>query len=70
MPRNFLRSREIILEKKNLFGLTLAELETELAPLPKFRAKQIAAWIYQRGVISFDEMNDLSKNLRATLAEK
>lgn len=58
------------MEKKNLFGLTLDELETELSPLPKFRAKQIAAWIYQRGVTSFDEMNDLSKNLRGELAEK
>ena len=58
------------MEKKNLFGLTLAELETELAPLPKFRAKQIAAWIYQRGVTSFDEMQDLPKKLRGELAEK
>lgn len=58
------------MSKKNLFGLTLAELETELADLPKFRAKQIAAWIYQRGATSFDEMTDLSKNLRAELQEK
>ena len=58
------------MDKKNLFGLTLAELENELADLPKFRAKQIAAWIYQRGATSFDEMTDLSKNLRAELAEK
>ncbi|MBQ6976705.1 MAG: 23S rRNA (adenine(2503)-C(2))-methyltransferase RlmN [Selenomonadaceae bacterium] len=58
------------MDRKNLFGLTIAELETELSPLPKFRAKQIAAWIYQRGVILFDEMNDLPKNLRAELAEK
>lgn len=55
------------MEKKNLFGLTLAELETELADLPKFRAKQIAQWIYQRGAISFGDMTNLSKNLRADL---
>lgn len=58
------------MERKNLFGLTLAELETELSSLPKFRAKQIAAWIYQRGVTSFNKMSDLSKNLRGELAEK
>ncbi len=58
------------MERKNIFGLTLDELETELLPLPKFRAKQVAAWIYQRGVTSFDEMSDLSKNLRGELAEK
>ena len=58
------------MEKKNLFGMTLAEMEQELSNLPKFRAKQIAAWIYQRGANSFEEMTDLSKNLRAELAEK
>ena len=58
------------MEKKNLFGLTLEELETELSDLPKFRTKQIAAWIYQRGAENFDEMTDLSKNLRAELQEK
>ena len=58
------------MEKKNLFGLTLAEIETELSTLPKFRAKQIATWIYQRGAISFDDMTDLSKNLRADLTER
>ena len=58
------------MEKKNLFGMTLAELEGELSDLPRFRAKQIAAWIYQRGAISFEDMTDLSKNLRAELQEK
>lgn len=58
------------MEKKNLFGLTLSELEEELSDLPKFRAKQIAAWIYQRGANSFEDMTDLSKNLRAQLEER
>ena len=58
------------MDKKNLFGMTLAELENELSDLPKFRAKQIAAWIYQRGATSFEEMTDLSKNLRSELQEK
>lgn len=57
------------MEKKNLFGLTLPELEEELAALPKFRAKQIAAWIYQRGAENFDAMTDLSKKLRAELSK-
>ena len=56
--------------KKNLFGLTLAELEAELAPLPKFRAKQIAAQIYKHGVKNFSDMNDLPKSLRGELAER
>lgn len=55
------------MSRKNLFGLTLAELEDELAPLPKFRAKQIAAHIYKHGVKNFSDMNDLPKTLRAEL---
>ena len=58
------------MDKKNLFGLTLPEIETEFADLPKFRAKQIASWIYQRGAISFEDMTDLPKNLRADLIQR
>ena len=53
---------------RNLFGLTLEELTRELEPLPKFRAKQIAAQIYKHGVKNFSDMSDLPKNLRAELA--
>ena len=35
---------------------------------PAFRAKQVFTWLH-RGVRSFDEMTDLSKPLRARLAE-
>ena len=55
---------------KNLFGLTLDELVAELEPLPKFRAKQIAAHIYKHGAKTFDDMNDLPKTLRAELATR
>ena len=58
------------MEKINLFGLTIEELEKNLSDLPKFRAKQIAAQMYQKGAKNFDEMTELSKNLRAELAEK
>ena len=58
------------MEKKNIFGLTLPEIETEFETLPKFRAKQIAAWIYQRGAVSFEDMTDLPKNLRADLIQR
>ena len=61
-----------MMNKINLFGKTLDELEFELSKinLPKFRAKQLAAWIYQRGVHSFDEMTDLSKSMRQNLSER
>jgi 23S rRNA (adenine2503-C2)-methyltransferase len=59
-------------DRINLKGLPLTELEALFADLgePRYRAKQVAAWVFQRGVTSFDEMTDLSKGLRARLAER
>jgi len=37
--------------------------------LPKYRAKQILLWIYQRRVDGFQEMSDLPKELRSQLDE-
>jgi 23S rRNA (adenine2503-C2)-methyltransferase len=34
-----------------------------------FRAKQIFSWLYQKQVSSFDEMSDISKEVRASLKE-
>lgn len=58
------------MEKINLRDLTIKELKEFLEGLGEkpFRAKQIFAWIY-KGVESFDEMTDLSKNLREKLKE-
>jgi len=36
---------------------------------PRFRARQLLAWIYQRGVTEFDQMTDLGKLERARLEE-
>ena len=59
----------MIMSNKNLFGLTVDEISKELSDLklPNFRAKQIAAWIYQRNVKNFEQMTDLPKNLRSQL---
>ncbi len=38
--------------------------------LPTFRAKQVWQWLQQKGVSSFDEMTNLSKQLRDSLNEK
>lgn len=55
---------------KDLRALTLAELTGQLARLaqPSFRAKQIFAWVQQKGVTSFDQMANIPKELRAKLA--
>ncbi|MEL7656959.1 MAG: 23S rRNA (adenine(2503)-C(2))-methyltransferase RlmN [Bacillota bacterium] len=56
--------------KTDLKSLTLKELGQYLEKLgeKKFRAKQLFGWVY-KGVESFDEMTDLSKELRRKLDE-
>ena len=58
--------------KTPLFGMTLAELQsaTDDLGLPKFTARQIADWLYKKGVASIDGMTNLSKKARALLDEK
>jgi 23S rRNA (adenine2503-C2)-methyltransferase len=47
---------------------TLAFVEAQ--GLPRFRAEQIFRWVHFRGADSVEEMTDLAKPLRASLAEK
>ncbi len=51
--------------------MTKEEIALELAEIgqPKFRAKQIYEWL-SKGVDSFEEMTNLSKDLRNALSEK
>lgn len=55
---------------KDIFGLTAEELQEALQPfsLPKYRARQIAEWMYQRGATGFADMTNLSKKLREELS--
>ncbi len=48
----------------------LPELEEKIKELslPAFRSKQIYDWLHKRGVMSFDEMSNLPKELRSSLA--
>lgn len=57
--------------KTELASLTYDELSREFSGngLPAFRAGQVYKWI-SRGIFSFDEMTDLSKQLRTDLSEK
>src|SRR3954452_22272922 len=54
----------------NLAELDLAELEAAFAARgeERFRAGQVFAWLYRRGVTEVDSMTDLPKDLRAALA--
>jgi 23S rRNA (adenine2503-C2)-methyltransferase len=53
----------------NFFDLTLHELEAtiENLGLKPYRARQIFKWVYQQGVVDFEEMTNLPKGLRITL---
>lgn len=53
----------------NIRTLSQEELLSEFAKLgqPKFRAKQVHEWLWQKSARSFDEMTNLSKDLREQL---
>jgi radical SAM enzyme, Cfr family len=57
------------MSKQPLLGMTLNELQDIARNLgmPKFTAKQIAAWIYEKKVSSIDEMTNLSLKQREKL---
>ncbi|MFN6986765.1 MAG: hypothetical protein ACK4OI_18235, partial [Rhizobium oryzihabitans] len=55
--------------RPDLRDLDLAGLEAFVERLgeKRFRARQLHKWIHQRGARSFEQMSDLSKDLRARL---
>lgn len=59
------------MSKEALFGKSLSELQSLVSEnnLPKFTARQIADWLYQKDVCSIDEMSNLSKKTRFVLNE-
>lgn len=58
--------------RERLFGKTLEEIQlivTELG-LPRFIAKQIVHWLYQKDIGSINDMKNLSKKAKELLSEK
>ncbi len=55
--------------KVDIASLNLSELTQAITALglPKYRAQQIYQWIHKKGAVNFDEMTNLSKELRAQL---
>jgi 23S rRNA (adenine2503-C2)-methyltransferase len=58
-------------EKINLKNFNFGELEkwVKAQGWEKFRAKQIAKWLYNKKISSYDEMTDVSKEIRNYLKE-
>ena len=57
--------------RTDLGSMDVAQIEAALEARghPRFHARQIFAWIYAKGVTDFDKMTNLSRPLRADLAE-
>lgn len=55
--------------KQNIRHISLSALEAYFAGIgeKKFRAKQVYEWLWQKGAQSFDDMSNLSKDLRQRL---
>lgn len=59
------------LQRENFYGVSKDVLINKLKQWnqPIFRADQLRSWIYDKGVTSFELMQDLPKSLRTQLAE-
>lgn len=57
---------------RHLYNMQLTELEQWFVDMgePKFRAKQVFEWLYQKRVKSISEMTNLPKTLREKLADE
>ena len=60
------------MDKIDIKSSDFQELENSIKEmgLPKFRASQIYDWLHKKLVTSFDEMTNLSADLRGKLSEK
>ncbi|GAE33901.1 ribosomal RNA large subunit methyltransferase N [Halalkalibacter akibai JCM 9157] len=56
-------------QKRSIYSIQFTEMQDWLQEQnePKFRATQIFEWLYQKRVSSFEEMTNLSKELREKL---
>lgn len=57
---------------KNIRSMSFDDMvaDFEVFGFPKFRAKQVYSWVHEKCVSSFDEMTNLSKDMREKLAEE
>src|SRR5882762_5699383 len=57
--------------RANLIGLQPYELEDLAVSLgaSRYRGRQLATWIYRKGIVDLEAMTDLPRDFRARLAE-
>jgi 23S rRNA (adenine2503-C2)-methyltransferase len=65
-------SPDAFLERDSLFEHDLASLTAacEALALPRRTGGQILKWVYEKGVVDFERMSDLSKDARARLSAR
>src|SRR3989442_12878827 len=58
------------MSRMNVVGLLPSEMEDLAVELgaSRYRGRQVATWIYRKGVVDLDAMTDLPKDFRAALA--
>ena len=61
----------LVMLRANLIGLHPSELEDVAVSLgaSRYRGRQLATWIYRKGLVDLDAMTDLPRDFRAHLAE-
>ena len=54
---------------ENIYGLFASEIGDNFVRIgvEKFRASQVADWMYKRGIYDFNQMSNLSAGLRTKL---
>jgi 23S rRNA (adenine2503-C2)-methyltransferase len=59
------------MSRSNLVGLQPSELEDLALALgaSRYRGRQLATWLYRKGIVDLDAMTDLPRDFRARLAE-
>ena len=60
------------MSRTNLLGLSPSELEELAVEMDesRYRGRQLATWMYRKGVLDLDRMSDLSREFRDRLAER
>jgi len=60
------------MSRVNLLGLLPSEMEDLAVAVgaSRYRGRQLATWIYRKGVLDLEAMSDLPKDFRARLAER
>ncbi len=61
-----------VMSRANLIGLQPYELEDLAVSLgaSRYRGRQLATWIYRKGIVDVEAMTDLPRDFRARLAEE